>query len=162
MAWHLAQFNVGRLVAPVGDPRVADFVDNLELVNGLGDAAPGFVWRLQTEDGDATAIRAYDDDTIVSLTVWASVEALADFAYRTDHVSFLHRRREWFEPHDEPHLAMGWVPAGHLPSVPEAVERLEHLRRHGPSPTAFTFRAPFPPPGETSMPAVDERNVCPA
>ena len=162
MAWHLAQFNVGRLLAPVGDPLVADFVDNLELINGLGEAAPGFVWRLQTEDGDATAIRAYDDDTIVNLTVWESMEALAEFVYRTDHVSFLRRRREWFERPDEAYLAMWWVPAGHLPSVAEAVERLDHLRRHGPTPTAFSFRSPFPPPGEARIPTVDERNVCPA
>ena len=103
-----------------------------------------------------------DDDTIVNLTVWESMEALADFVYRTDHVSFLRRRREWFERPDEAYLAMWWVPAGHLPSVAEAVERLDHLRRHGPTPTAFSFRSPFPLPGEARIPTVDERNVCPA
>jgi Domain of unknown function (DUF3291) len=163
MAWELVELNVGRLRAPLDDPLVADFVDNLERINGLGDASPGFVWRLQTEDGDATAVRAFDDETvIINLTVWASIEALADFVYRSGHVEFLRRKREWFEALGEAHLVMWWVPAGHRPAVAEAVERLEHLRAHGPSERGFTFRRPYPPPGGDERAETDERNVCPA
>jgi hypothetical protein len=161
--WHLAELNVARLRAPLDDPRTAEFVDNLERINALGDASPGFVWRLQTEDGDATAVRAFDDEqVIVNLTVWESVDALADFVYRTGHVEFLRRKREWFERMAEDYLVMWWVPAGHRPTVDEAVSRLDHLRRHGPSDHAFTFRHPASPPGGDGRLAADARNRCPA
>jgi hypothetical protein len=161
--WHLAELNIARLLAPLDDPRIADFVDNLERINGLGDASPGFVWRLQTEEGDATAVRAYDDElVIINLTVWESIDALADFAYRTTHREFLRRRREWFEQMAEAYLVLWWVPAGHRPTVAEAVARLDQLRRDGPSPEAFTFRHPFAPEGGDEQLAADERNVCPA
>jgi hypothetical protein len=160
---HLAQLNIARLLAPLDDPRIADFVENLERINGLGDASPGFVWRLQTEEGDATAVRAYEDElVIINLTVWESIDALADFVYRTTHREFLRRRREWFEQMVEAHLVLWWVPAGHRPSVTEAVARLDRLRRDGPSPQAFTFRHPFAASGGDEQPAADERNVCPA
>jgi hypothetical protein len=151
MDWHLAQLNVARLRAPLDDPGIADFVDNLEAINGLAERSPGFVWRLQTDEGDATAVRAYDDElVIINLTVWASVEALADFAYRSDHARFLRRKREWFERMVDAHLVLWWQPAGRLPTVTEAVARLERLRRDGPSPEAFTFRSPYGPPVVTA------------
>jgi hypothetical protein len=177
MAWHLAQLNVARLRAPLDDPLIADFVDNLEHVNGLGEGSPGYVWRLQTDAGDATGVRAFDDPlTILNLTVWTSVEALGDFVYRSGHVSFLRRKREWFERAVEAHLVMWWVPAGHLPTVEEALDRLEDLRTNGATARAFTFRSLQPPPDaeahaevdsnahakEGAAPPVDERNVCPA
>src|SRR5215211_1575777 len=97
---HLAQLNVARLRAPVDDPMIDDFRNNLLRINALGDASPGAVWRLQTEDGDATAIKAFDDPLVIlNLTVWESVEALKSFVYKTEHVDFLRRRREWFEPY---------------------------------------------------------------
>jgi hypothetical protein len=160
---HLAQVNVARLRAPLDSPQLADFVAALEPINALGDRSRGFVWRLQTEDGDATSIRVLDDDSImVNLTVWESIEALADFAYRGRHREVMRRRREWFENMAEAYLALWWVPVGHVPTVKEAEERLMHLRRHGPTPFAFTFRAPFPPPGEDSVTAIDDRWACPA
>lgn len=138
----LAQLNVARLRAPLDSPVLRDFVDGLDPINALAEASPGFVWRLQTEDGDATAVRAYDDDlVIINLTVWASVEALADFVYRSTHTEFLRRRREWFEKPTEDIYCMWWVEDGVRPTVPEAVERLAHLRAHGPSDFAFTFRS---------------------
>ena len=152
MSWHLAQLNIARLRAPLDDPMIAEFVANLETVNGLAETSPGFVWRLQTEDGDATSVQAYDDElVIINLTVWTSVEALADFAYRTDHVRFLRRKREWFERMGEAHLVLWWLPAGELPNVPDAVARLERLRREGPTESGFTFRAPYGPPEARSM-----------
>ena len=149
MPSHLAQVNVARLRAPLDSPELADFVAALEPVNASGDASPGFVWRLQTDAGDATAIAVFGDDSlIVNLTVWQSVEALADFAYRSDHKEVLRRRREWFVPMEEAFLALWWVPAGHEPTVTEAEERLLHLRAHGPTSYAFTFRDRFPAPAE--------------
>jgi hypothetical protein len=150
MEYQLAQLNIGRLAAPLDSAQLAPFVDALEPVNALADAAPGFVWRLQTEDGDATAIHAFDDEMLLlNMSVWESLEALADFAYRSDHREIMRRRREFFERMTEAYLVLWWVPAGHTPSVEEAKGRLDLLRTAGPSPAAFTFRLPFPPPGES-------------
>ena len=155
MAHHLAQVNVARMLAPLDTPQMADFMATLEPVNALAEATPGFVWRLQTDDGDATAYRVLGDDSMmINLTVWESVDALADFAYRTDHKDVMRRRREWFEHMVDAYLALWWVPAGHIPSVEEAEERLLHLRAHGPTERAFTFREQFPPPlqvGKTEL-----------
>jgi len=159
---HLAQVNVARLSAPLDSPQLADFVAALEPINALGDASPGFVWRLQTDDGDATAVPVLDDDSLlVNLTVWDSIDALAEFAYRGPHRQVMRRRRAWFEKMAEAYLALWWVPVGHVPTVKEAEERLLHLRRHGPTAFAFTFRAPFPPPGEDSVTVAYDRWACP-
>lgn len=146
--WHLAQINIGRLVHPVDDPRSADFMNNLDPINALGEGSPGFVWRLQDDSGNATAIRAFDDETILpNLTVWESLDALKDFVFRTDHARFMQRRREWFLPMDDlPVLTMWWIPAGHLPTLEEAKERIDHLAEHGPTQRAFGFRPVFDPP----------------
>jgi hypothetical protein len=142
---HLAQCNVSRLLAPLDTPQLADFVAGLGPVNALADASPGFVWRLQDDDGVATSIRAFDDESVIlNLSVWESAEALADFAYRSGHRDVMRRRREWFAPIDEAQLVLWWVPAGHVPDVDEAKDRLELLRRVGPSPAAFTFRSAYP------------------
>lgn len=138
---HLAQLNVARLPAPLDTPQLAQFVAALDPINALADAAPGFVWRLQTEAGDATAIRMLDDDVlIVNMSVWESREALSAFVYGTDHVAVMRRRREWFARMAEAYLALWWVPAGMVPTVPDAQERLTHIRQHGPGRRAFTFR----------------------
>ncbi|HYJ60260.1 MAG TPA: DUF3291 domain-containing protein [Actinomycetota bacterium] len=146
-AWHLAQINIGRLLAPVDDPLIADFVAALEPVNALADASPGFVWRLQTEAGDATALRPYEDDLIiVNMSVWTSLEALRAFVFDGPHVDVLRRRREWFEVMAEAYTTLWWVPAGTIPTIDEAKERLAILEARGPSPDAFTFRAPVAAP----------------
>ena len=153
---HLAQFNIARMRAPIDDPVMEGFRSQLERINAIADQSPGFVWRLQTEDGDATAVRAYSDPlTIVNMSVWESLEALHGYVYRSPHVGPLRDRRQWFEPAEGPILVLWWVAAGHIPTVEEAMSRLEHLRMHGPSETAFTFREPFPPPGEASVNASD-------
>jgi uncharacterized protein DUF3291 len=151
--WHVAQLNVGRMVAPVTAPKVADFMANLDPINALADASPGFVWRLQTDEGNATSVHAFPDPLLLlNMSVWESIEALRAFTYTTAHTAVLRRRGEWFEKLAEAHLVLWWVPAGHVPSVEEALERLERLRRDGPTPAAFTFRVPFEPdaadPGE--------------
>lgn len=149
MPFQLAQLNIGRLLAPLEAPEIADFVAALDAINALADAAPGFVWRFQTESGDATAVRPYDDDRIiVNFSVWDSMDALHQYVYRSGHAEVLARRREWFTRMTDAFLVLWWVPAGHRPSPEEAVARLEHLRQHGPSAHAFTFKQPFPSPGE--------------
>jgi hypothetical protein len=144
--WHLAQLNVGRLIAPEGDPRVAGFYADLDRINALADATPGFVWRLVDVDGqDATSLRPFDDDTLVNLSVWTSIEALYDFTYRSAHLDVLRRRREWFHPFGDASLVLWWIPAGTLPTIDEAGTRLALLTAEGPTPKAFTLRTPFPP-----------------
>jgi Domain of unknown function (DUF3291) len=146
-SYQLAQINIGRILAPIDDPQIADFVGNLDRINALADNHRGFVWRFQTDEGNATAVRPYEDATIlVNMSVWETIEALANFVYRSAHTAYLRRRREWFEPMTETITALWWVPAGRVPSIDEGIERLEHLRAHGPSPEAFTFRDRFPAP----------------
>jgi len=145
--WHLAQLNIGRMLAPIDHPLVAEFVDLLEPVNAIADDAPGFVWRLQTEAGDATSIHLFDDELLlINYSIWDSVETLKDFVYSGEHRDALRRRSEWFEKLDELHTVLWWVPAGEVPPPEAAVERLTTLRRDGPTPEAFDFKTTFPAP----------------
>lgn len=147
MHHHLAQINIGRLVAPIDDPRIAGFVRELEPINAIADAAPGFLWRLKSEIGNATDI-VYNDDpfVIVNMSVWESLEALRDYTYRSEHRNVLRERARWFEKMDLPHYCLWWVPAGHRPSVAEGRERLEHYQKHGATPFSFWFSERFPAP----------------
>ncbi len=150
--YHLAQYNLARLVAPLDDPLLADFVANLDPINGLGDRTPGFVWRHQTEDGNSTSVRVRGDPLIlINFTVWEDIESLFEFTYRSGHAELYRRRREWFEAPSEAHLVLWWIPAGHIPTVDEGEERLDHLRAHGPTPHAFTFKQRFPPPAAVDI-----------
>ncbi len=143
---HLAQINVGRLLHPIGDPRIAEFVDNLDAVNALAEASPGFVWRLKDDSGNATGISAYDDPTIiVNMSVWETPEALYEFAYKTVHRRFVQRRKEWFQLFGAQYVALWWVAEAHMPDVREGRRRLAHLERFGPTAWSFTFRKLFPP-----------------
>ena len=153
--FHLAQVNIGRVRAPLDDPIMEGFRTQLDPINALADRSPGFVWRLQTEDGNAMAIRPFDDERMaINMSVWESLEALQQFVYKSAHVGPLRDRKQWFEPMDGPILALWWIPAGHIPTVEEAKERLERLKADGPTQEAFTFRVTFPPPdGEAGGPA---------
>ena len=145
MSVHVAQINIGTMVAPTDDPRVAEFMDALERVNAIADAAPGFVWRLQTDSGNATEIQIFPDPlTLVNMSVWESVDALKAYVYRSEHIEFFRRRAEWFEP-DAKRVALWHVPAGTIPELDEAVRRVEFLERNGPSPYAFGFAKPQAP-----------------
>jgi len=127
----------------------AEFVAQLPPINALAEASPGFVWRLQSESGDATSIKVYDDEfIIVNLTVWETVEALRQYVYKSAHSGVMRDRRRWFEKFDGPYYALWWVPAGHLPGTEEAKERLDHLREHGDTAYAFSFKQAFPQPSE--------------
>lgn len=164
-AFHLAQLNVARSVAPLDSPQLADFMAQLEPINALADATPGFVWRLQTDAGDATGLRlpGEDDGILVNMSVWTSFEALRGFVYDSAHVAVMRRRREWFEKMADVFLVLWWVPAGHIPDLHEAAERLRQLAAVGPTPQAFTFREAFPPPGAAAPAARDESRIaCPS
>jgi heme-degrading monooxygenase HmoA len=153
MPLQLAQLNIGRLLAPLDSPEIAEFVAALDEINALADTAPGFVWRFQTESGDATSIRPYADDRIiVNFSVWESLDALHQYVYRSAHANVLARRREWFARMTDVFLVLWWVPAGYRPAPDEAVARLEYLRRHGLSPHAFSFKQHFPPPTDLDTP----------
>ena len=145
--WHIAQLNVARLRQPIDAPETAGFVANLDPVNAIADAAPGFVWRLQDDSGNATSIHTSDDPRfIVNLSVWESIDTLEAFVRRTPHADVLRRRREWFERATEAYLVLWWIPAGTRPSVADAMDRLHHLRALGPTAEAFTFRERFDRP----------------
>ena len=132
---------------------MADFVAALEPINALADAAPGFVWRLKTDDGDATSIRAFADDQILlNMSVWESMKALADYVFRSGHKDVLRRRRQWAHRFDGAQAALWWIRAGTVPELSEAVARLECLERVGPSEYAFTFQSPFNAPAEDAFP----------
>ncbi len=135
---YLAQLNVARLRYPADDPRLSVFMNGLELVNGIAERSPGFVWRLKDAIGSATSINVTDDPTlIVNLSVWASAESLEQFVWQTVHKRFYGRRGEWFEAPTKAHLVLWWIPEGHIPGLDEAMERLESLRRDSPSEHAF-------------------------
>lgn len=160
--YDLAQLNVAYLLEPLESPALKDFVDNLDRINALSEASPGFVWRLQTDDGDATAIRPFGEDCIVNLSVWQDVESLHNYVFRSAHIEIMRRRKEWFSRVKDATVVLWWVPRGHLPSVEEAKARLEQLRDHGPTPDAFTFKRSFPAPdaGDADTEAFDD--TCPA
>ena len=142
---HIAQVNIGRMKGALEDPVLADFVARLDEINALADRSPGFVWRLQTEAGNATYLRPFDDDRILfNMSVWESIEQLKRYVYYTAHVEVLKRRHDWFEKFSGAYTALWWVPQGHRPGVDEAKQRLAHLDAHGPTPFAFTFKEPFP------------------
>ncbi len=144
--FQLAQLNVGVTLGPMDSPVMAEFVANLDPINALADAAPGFVWRLQTEDGNATSISPLGDNMIVNLSVWDDLASLNRYVYKSAHVDIVKRRKERFARMEESYVALWWVARGHRPSVDEALERLAHLRTHGPSEHAFSFRQPYPAP----------------
>jgi hypothetical protein len=148
----LAQINIGRLIAPVGDPKVAEFVKQLEPINAIADRAPGFIWRLQSASGNATDIVYSDDPSmLVNMSVWESLEALRNYVYRSDHVRVFRDRAKWFVKLDKPIYCLWWVPAGHIPTVAEGRERMEHYQQHGSTPFSFWFSQPFPAPADEGV-----------
>ena len=147
--FHLAQLNIGRLLHPLDHPVIQPFVEGLEHINRLADGSPGFVWRLQSESGNATDVNhpwSADPFMLVNMSVWETPDALRTFVYRSGHREYLARRSEWFEKPTEPNYVLWWVPAGHIPTVAEGRERLEHYQRHGATAHSFWFSQRFPAP----------------
>jgi Domain of unknown function (DUF3291) len=144
--YQLAQLNVAVMKSALDSPPMADFAGNLERINRLAEHSPGYLWRLESDAGDATAFRPMGEHVLVNLSVWQDIESLSNYVYRSQHVEIMRRRREWFDRMSAAYLVLWWVPAGHRPTVEEAVERLEALRANGPSPSAFTFGHAYGPP----------------
>ena len=158
-SFHLAQINIGRILAPLDGPELKPFVDNLDRINALAEQSPGFVWRLTGDGNNATDIHAFNDPTeLMNMSVWTDLASLGAYVYRSDHIEIMRRRREFFETPTEAIMALWWVPAGTVPTIAEGIARLERLRRNGPTPHAFTFRQPFPPAAESEpvAPILDE------
>jgi hypothetical protein len=150
--WQLAQLNIARRRYELDDPKMKGFVDGLDPVNALAEQTKGFVWRLQTEEGDATGITIYDDPTIiVNMSVWESLDTLMMFVRSESHMSIMKQRRDWFERPDQPYLVLWWVPENHRPTVEEAEDRLDQLRRQGPSSQAFSVRDTYAAPDPTTV-----------
>jgi hypothetical protein len=145
--WEIAQLNVGRARGPIDGSVMAGFVEQLAEINALAERSPGFVWRLQGDNGNATGFQlTHDPLFIVNLTVWRSTDDVWAYTYASDHKRVFKRRAEWFERHDTPHMVLWWLPAGTIPEVSEALERLRLLTDLGPTAEAFTFKERFPPP----------------
>ncbi len=143
----LAQLNIAHAKFPLDAPQMKTFVDNLPRVNAIAESSPGFIWRLQDEGGDATGIQALDDpNMIVNLSVWQDLNALKNFMFRTVHRDFMRRKSEWFQRLPEATYVLWWIAPSHLPSLEEALARLEHLRTQGETPYAFSFQSNFEPP----------------
>ena len=139
---HLAQLNVGHMRFLTDDPRVAEFMGALDAVNALAERSPGFVWRLKDDSGNATDIKVSDDPQfLVNMSVWETPEHLEHFVWNTVHKRIYQKKGNWFEPMQTPHFVMWWVAAGHTPTPQEALARLDHLTRHGPSDHAFGWES---------------------
>jgi hypothetical protein len=144
--YHIAQVNIGRIRAELDDPIMAGFVNRLDEINALADASPGFVWRLQTNQGNATYFRPFEDErTLLNMSVWETLEQLRHFVYQTMHVELLRQRYAWFEKFAGAYAALWWVPPAHIPGIDEAKRRLAHLEAHGPTQFAFTFNSVIMP-----------------
>jgi hypothetical protein len=142
--FHIAQINIARALAPIDSPVMAGFVARLDDINALAESSPGFVWRLKTDEGNATSLRPYDDERIlVNLSVWETPGQLKQFIFRSAHADVMRQRKSWFERFGKPYYALWWIEAGHTPSIEEAKARLEHLQTHGETAHAFSFSSRF-------------------
>jgi hypothetical protein len=161
--YHVAQVNIARALAPLDSPQLADFVALLDEINTLAERSPGFVWRLTTEGGASSSyLQVYEDQSIlINMSVWRSIDDLKAFVYRSAHAPVMRRRRDWFAPFAGAYQALWWVRAGHLPTPFEAKARLEHLRAHGPSAYAFTFKQPVAPEARAAEPWPGDAGLCP-
>lgn len=143
--FHLAQLNMAKARDTINSEKMKGFVNRLDEINALADARPGFVWRLQTEDGDSTSIQAFDDPTlIINMSIWTDIDSLKDFVYKSIHIELVRDRESWFSKMQQVHQVLWWTPENCIPTVEEGKIRLQHLEDNGPSEYAFTFSRPFP------------------
>jgi len=145
-SYHLAQLNIARMKYPAESSEMADFMNNLDRINELAEVSPGFVWRLQSDDGNATSISFFGPDILNNLSVWKDAQSLHDYVYRTAHAQIMSRRKEWFERFEDSYSVLWWIPVGAIPTLEEGNDRLEMLKAQGPTAAAFTFKQTFPAP----------------
>jgi hypothetical protein len=142
----IAQINIAKMKAPLESPIMADFVANLDRINGIAESSNGFVWRLKDENNNATSIKVFDDDYIlVNMSVWENIDALFNFAYKSQHAEIFKRREEWFDKMSEMHMAIWYIANDQYPPAAEGAKRLEHIREHGDTPYSFSFKKKFTP-----------------
>ncbi|MDX1453500.1 MAG: DUF3291 domain-containing protein [Oleiphilaceae bacterium] len=158
--YHLAQLNIARPLAPIDSPLLKEFNDNLGYINGLAEAAAGFVWRWETRPGDPIEGEVFGAGCIVNLSVWESMTPLRQFVYHSEHLAFLRRKKEWFESMAEAHMVLWWQAAGSLPNLHEAKRRLDLLRNEGPSEQAFSFKRHYPKPKASMGSGTASDNSC--
>jgi len=145
--YHLAQINIAQAKQAMESPIMSGFVKRLDEINLLAEKSPGFVWRLQTEEGDATGIKAYDDQQmVINLTVWQDIDSLKHYVYQSAHIELIQDRKRWFSKMESMQLALWWVPIGHIPSIEEGKNKLDLLQSDGVSERVFTFAKPYPCP----------------
>ena len=138
----LSELNVGYALYPLDDPRMAGFMDNLDRINTLAERAPGFVWRMKSDSGNATDIAVPGDAEMISnLSVWEDVASLGAYVFNTVHAQFYNRKERWFVQMERPHFVMWWVADGHIPTLQEAMERLKYLQDNGSTDHAFGWDA---------------------
>ncbi len=133
---HLAELNIGKFKYPTSDPRMAEFMDNLDRVNALAERSPGFVWRLKGDNNNATDFRV-GDDMAVNLSVWEDAKSLENYVFKTVHVQFYKKREAWFGLMEKPHMVFWWVTEGHQPTLDEAWAKLQDYEKNGASDAAF-------------------------
>ena len=145
--WHVAQLNIAKMKGKnIDDPVMKDFVKQLDTINALAEASMGFVWRLKADDGNATSYNPYGDDRIIiNFSVWESADSLKNFVYKSAHTEVMKDRKQWFDNFNQAYYVLWNVPAGHIPSLDEATERLAYLQQHGASAYAFDFKNIFEP-----------------
>lgn len=144
MNYNIAQVNIARMLAPIDSPVMAGFVNNLDRINAVAEQSDGFIWRLKDEDNNATSLKIFEDDyLIVNMSVWASLEALFQFTYKSTHTEVFKRKKEWFSKMEDMHMACWYVEETKVPTTEEAKERLAYLNKYGETPYAFTFRSKF-------------------
>ena len=146
-SYYLAQLNIANMKYPIDSPGMVEFVDNLDNINALAERSPGFIWRLQTEDGDATGINFFGADVLVNMSIWEDVESLHRYVYKTAHAKIMSRRKEWFHRVEEVYTVLWWTPEGTIPSLDEAKSKLELIKSQGPTAEAFSIKQAFPAPG---------------
>ena len=162
-SYHLAQLNIARMKFELDSPELSDFVEKLDEINALADRAPGFIWRLKTDEGDATSIDYFGADTLVNMSVWKDVPSLHAYVYKTAHAKIMSRRKEWFHRVEAAYTVLWWIPPSHLPTLEESNQKLSLIRAKGPSAQAFSFKKAFPPPDENSIGSPREfDDLCPA
>lgn len=142
MKYHFAQLNLAEMTMPYEDPAMADFVNNLDRINGIADESPGFIWRY-TEPDNTASTSVFGENMLVNMSVWTDKQSLMDFTYRSPHLEIYKRRKEWFAKMQGPHMVCWYVLEGHIPTLQEAKERIEYLAKHGETPWAFSFRSEF-------------------
>lgn len=140
---HLAQVNIAKRLAPMDDPIMQDFVDNIDKMNSIADQSNGFIWRLKDEDKDEAAAIFKDDSLLINMSVWKNQESLFNYTYRSNHIEVFKRKKEWFSKVKMAHMAFWYVPKGYIPTFNDAKTRLDYLNTHGETPFAFTFKSKY-------------------